>query len=90
MKEQKAIAKAIKLIDDLQDETIEQELTSKELDWKLEMIKIELSMTEELSVICQYCKKEIGKKPCIPEMKDKVSHSICAQCAHLQGRVIND
>ena len=34
----------------------------------------------QLSVVCAWCEKDLGKRPCVPAMSGKVSHGICPEC----------
>ena len=51
----------------------------------------DLQKTENMKVICSWCKNKsenlIRTQPCVPEMKDSISHSICKECS---DKVNND
>ena len=36
--------------------------------------------TGTLNIVCSYCKKFIGTKPCSKENNGKISHGICYEC----------
>jgi hypothetical protein len=40
-------------------------------------------------VVCAWCQREMGTKPCVPEQAGKVSHGICAGCSRNFYRELN-
>jgi len=44
------------------------------------LIRSEYERTHTMPVVCAWCKKSMGSKPCLPDMAGKPSHGCCDDC----------